>query len=250
MKKDSVTPNLLPDTRILCDTHVHTVASGHAFSTVTEISKEASEKGLGLVAITDHGPALPGGAHLYHFFNLRVLPKVMNGVRILKGAEANIISPDGKIDLDEQVISELDIILVALHWNTGMDGATKEVLTDALIKSMEKYPIKVLAHLGNPLFPLDFDKVVKRAKELNVAIEFNNSSYLSTTSRSGSYELDVELASFVKQHGAQVVIGSDAHIAQDVGRFDSAIELIERAGIDEERILCTSVEKLLDFLRK
>ena len=70
--------------RLEADLHVHTVASGHAYSTVEEITREAARRGLTLVGITDHGPGLPGGAHQYHFWNLRILPEVLNGVRILK----------------------------------------------------------------------------------------------------------------------------------------------------------------------
>ena len=61
--------------KFVLDTHCHTVASGHAYSTVQEIAKYASEIGLELVAVTDHSDKLPGGAHLFHFHNLHVIPK-------------------------------------------------------------------------------------------------------------------------------------------------------------------------------
>ena len=51
---------------LIADMHCHTVASGHAYSTVQEIAREASNKGLEMVAITDHGPSMPGGPHCYH----------------------------------------------------------------------------------------------------------------------------------------------------------------------------------------
>ena len=41
--------------KIVADLHVHTVSSGHAYSTVMEIVKVAAQKGLKAVAITDHG---------------------------------------------------------------------------------------------------------------------------------------------------------------------------------------------------
>ncbi len=59
---------------ILVDLHTHTVNSGHAYSTLTENVTAAVAHGLKAIGITDHGPALPGGAHDYHFWNLRVLP--------------------------------------------------------------------------------------------------------------------------------------------------------------------------------
>ncbi len=42
------------------DVHTHTVASGHAYSTITEIAKHAGEIGLAGVAVTDHAPLLQG----------------------------------------------------------------------------------------------------------------------------------------------------------------------------------------------
>ena len=69
--------------RLEADLHVHTVASGHAYSTVSEIVSAARTRGLGLVALLDHGPGCPGGAHPWHFWNMRVLPSTLDGVRIL-----------------------------------------------------------------------------------------------------------------------------------------------------------------------
>ena len=48
--------------KILLDTHTHTLASTHAYSTVLEMAKKASEEGLEAIAITDHAPGIPDGA--------------------------------------------------------------------------------------------------------------------------------------------------------------------------------------------
>ena len=70
--------------KIEADLHTHSVASGHAYSTISELALAAAERGLKMIAITDHGPAIPGGPHLYHFSNLKVLPEYLHGVRLLK----------------------------------------------------------------------------------------------------------------------------------------------------------------------
>ena len=46
--------------KIIADTHVHTIASEHAFSTVMEIHAAAKEKGLRFLAVTDHTGKMPG----------------------------------------------------------------------------------------------------------------------------------------------------------------------------------------------
>ena len=59
--------------RDVLDSHTHTIASGHAYSTMHEMAAAAAEKGLELLAITDHAMAMPGTCHEYHFMNLRIL---------------------------------------------------------------------------------------------------------------------------------------------------------------------------------
>ena len=79
------------------DLHNHTVASGHAYSTIEEIAARAKDRGLQLVGIADHGPAMPGGPHLYYFGNHGQVPRQIDGMEIRFGVEANIISTDGKL---------------------------------------------------------------------------------------------------------------------------------------------------------
>ena len=43
---------------ILVDTHSHTIASGHAYSTLSEMARAAAAKGLQALAITEHAPQL------------------------------------------------------------------------------------------------------------------------------------------------------------------------------------------------
>ena len=57
--------------KYIIDTHTHTVASGHAYSTLIENAKAASAKGLKALAVTDHGVAMPGGPHMLKLFQRR-----------------------------------------------------------------------------------------------------------------------------------------------------------------------------------
>lgn len=72
------------------DTHTHTLASTHAYSTIHDYLAVAKQKGIRLFATTDHGPAMADAPHFWHFVNLRVLPRMVDGVGILRGIEANI----------------------------------------------------------------------------------------------------------------------------------------------------------------
>ena len=236
--------------KLKVDLHTHTVASGHAYSTIMEMAKAAKDKGLEAIAITDHGPALPGGAHPFHFWNLRVLPKEIFGVRILKGAEANIINSRGELDLEDELLKTLDVVLVAFHPGCGYEDKGVTENTKSMILAMENPHVHIVAHPGNPSFPMDASKIVVAAEKYNVSIEINNSSLLSTTSRFGSYKSCLSIATEAYKSGLDIVVTSDAHIASSVGNFNEAISLTSKAGFSEKKILNSSVDKVLNFLGK
>lgn len=231
--------------KLLIDTHTHTVASGHAYSTVVENVKCAKEKGLKMIAITDHGPSMSGGAHRYHFSNLKVIPRVLWGVEILRGVEANIMDYSGTIDLQEKRLKDMDLVIASLHESCIKPG-TREENTRAFLGAMDNPYVDIIGHPGNPVYEIDVDAVIKKAKERNILIEINNSSF--SVSRPGSSENCYRIAAKAKEAGVPIVVGSDAHICFDVGRFEKAQELIETIGIPEELIMNVSVEKFKNYL--
>ena len=136
--------------RLLADLHTHTVASGHAFSTVTELATAAAAKGLELIAITDHGPAVPGGAHAWFFWNSKAIPGTLSGVRILKGCEANVADTENGLDLPDEILSILDIVAVGLHPLTGFDDGNKARNTRALIRAIRQVGAPTAANPPGP----------------------------------------------------------------------------------------------------
>ncbi|HBM81891.1 MAG: phosphatase [Clostridiales bacterium] len=227
------------------DTHTHTIVSGHAYSTLLENAEYASKIGLKMIAVTDHGPAMPGGPHIFYFGNLRVVPDNLFGVEILRGVEANILDHDGKLDIPYGILKKLDLVIASLHDVCIKPGSVEEN-TKALINAMDNEYVDIIGHAGNPAFPIDIDLFVEKAKEKDVLIEINNSSL--GTSRIGSYDNCYKIAKKAKEIGAKVVMGSDAHICFDIGNFKLAADLIEKAGIPEENIMNTDVGKLKRYL--
>lgn len=60
--------------KIIADTHAHTLASGHAYSTIREMAAAAADQGMQVLALTEHAPEMPGTCGLFYFQNLRVIP--------------------------------------------------------------------------------------------------------------------------------------------------------------------------------
>lgn len=233
--------------KLLLDMHNHTVASGHAYSTVQEIATVANKKGLKYVGITDHGPAMPGGPHIFHIGNQRVLPKVMEGVEILKGVEANILDQEGKLDIPNEMLEKLDIVAAGLH-DACIEPWDVEGNTRALLNTMKNKYVDIIVHPGNPAFPIDKERFVYGAKETNTLVEINNSSFIS--SRKGSKENCYDIAMLCKKHKVQIILGSDSHVAFDVGRFDKALELLESIEMPEELIINTNIDRFIDYLKE
>lgn len=232
------------------DLHIHTTASGHAYSSIQEIIKAATEKGLKMVAITDHGPALPGAASLMHFWNLRVLPRRIEGVIVLKGAEANIVDGKGRIDLPAELVKELDLVLAGFHPYCNYESRTEEENTRALTGAIESGLVDIIVHPGNVHYPIDVDRVVEAAGLHGVLLEINNSTFLPTTARQGSYDLSREIADACQKAGMDVVLGSDAHLALAVGDFSEALKLAEDIGFSSERIINYRASRVQQFLRQ
>lgn len=232
--------------KFLIDTHCHTVASGHAYSTIQEIAKEANNKGLEIIAITDHGPDMPGGPHMYHFGNLKVIPNSIFGVQILKGVEANIMDTSGTLDLPEFILKKLDLVLASLHEGCFEPGDVDHN-TKGLIKAMENPYVDIIAHPGNPLYPIDEEAFVLKAKETGTLIEINNSSFVG--SRLGSRKNCIKIARLCKNHGVMVAAGSDCHISFDVGRFDKVIEVFNEIDMPEELIINLHPNRFKQYLK-
>jgi putative hydrolase len=231
--------------KLAADLHVHTVSSGHAYSTLLEYITQAKKVGLQGIAITDHGPAMPGAPHYYHFSNMRMIPDMLDGIKIYRGIEANIVNANGEIDLSDEDLARLDIVMVATHPLCGYENQGEERNTEVLIKALNNPYINIIAHPGNPKYPLNVEKTVAASKEKKVLIEINNSSF---TSRVGSWEKCLEFAKEVKRQDWKVVIGSDSHITTMLGTFDKALELINMAGLTEEHVVNTSLDKIEKYL--
>lgn len=227
------------------DLHVHTVASGHAYSTVNEIALEAARKGVRGVGLTDHGPRLPGGPHPYHFLALRFVPPVLHGVRLFRGVEANILGP-GRLDLDAEIVAGLDLVMAGFHEGCGYGGGGRDENTRAVLSLMNHPKVKVIAHPGNPNFPLDYAVVAERGAETGTALEINNASF--SLSRKGSESNCREITRLCARFKAPVTVGSDAHIAQGVGEFSRALAALAEAGVEPEQIVNRTLASTLSFL--
>ena len=211
--------------KALIDLHTHTLVSGHAYSTIKENVEAAKLAGLKYIGLSEHAPNMPASPHAYYFQNVHVIPKEIDGVRVIQGIEANILDYDGNIDVTPDMVVHMNYMLVSLH-PPCITAGTKEENTNAVIKAMDHEKVKIVAHLDDSRYPVDYEKVVKAAKEKNIAFEVNNSSLKPNTFREGAWDNVKVLLKYCKEYGVNIIMGSDAHICYDVGNFEYAEKII------------------------
>ncbi|HEY8464128.1 MAG TPA: phosphatase [Bacillota bacterium] len=230
--------------RLIIDTHTHTCASGHAYSTIQENAREAQRKELAMVAVTDHGPAMCGAPTVIYFNNLPTVPSQIYGVRIIKGAEVNILDYNGKLDLPERTLARLEFAIASLH-DLCIAPAGIEENTRALVKALQNPYVDGVAHPGNPQFQVNIETVVAAAAQYHKLIEINNHSF---TARPGSADNCRQFAIACRRMGTRIVCGSDAHISFDIGDFAYVNRLLAEVAMPEELVLNTSVDRFESYL--
>jgi len=235
----------------ILDIHCHTTASGHAYSTLDENAAHAASIGFSHIAIADHGPAMPGGAHLFSFGNQVCLPDYIYGVRVLKSAEVNIIDANGGLDVPDHMLMMLDLTIASLH-RAVVDASTKVIHTSTLINAMQNPGISILGHPIDSHYEIDTKAVVIEAARTGTILEVNNHSLSPGSARYGENGevAHMELLALCKEYKVPILAGSDAHFCTAVGRLDKAKALITSAGMPEELVLNTSAERLLDVVKR
>ena len=234
---------------ILLDVHTHTLASGHAFSSLQEMAQTASEKKLQILGITEHSPGIPGTCDPIYFRNLHVVPRLMYGIELLLGAELNIIDYKGTIDLPESYFPLLDIKIAGIHSLCYTPG-TVDDNTSAIIGAIQNPYVNIISHPGDGTALLHFEPIVLAAKKNQTLLEINNSSLNPARKKPLARENNLEILRLCKQYNVPVILGSDAHISVDIARYDHIYELLNITEFPESLIMNDKVELFKRFIRQ
>lgn len=229
------------------DVHTHTLASGHAFSTLQEMARTAADKGLKLLGITEHTPGIPGTCNLIYFRNLHVVPRHMYGIDLLLGAEINILDIHGHIDLDEFHLNKLDLRIAGIH-SLCYEPGTREENTHGLVEVIRNPFIHIISHPGDGTAQLDFEPLVLAAKEHHTLLEINNSSLKPIRHKEEARGNNLEILRLCKRYEVPVILGSDAHISFDIANYQYALELVAETEFPEALIMNTSVQQFTYYL--
>lgn len=232
--------------RTSIDVHNHTIASGHAFSTLQEMVKAASEKGIEYLGITDHAPAVPGSCDPIYFRNYHCVPRLMYGVKLLLGSELNILDASGSLDLDPVYYGFMDIRLAGIHSQCWTPG-TKEKNTEGVLEVMANPWVNVIAHPGDGTAELDFEPLVRASVDSRTLLEINSSSMKPYRRKTASWPNNAEILRLCMKYEVPVMLAADAHISFDVADYRYALPLIEEVGFPDSLILNDKPDEFFNF---
>jgi putative hydrolase len=139
----------------------------------------------------------------------------------------------------------MDVVLLGIHPNTD-PGLGKASLTQMLLQAIKNNQyIDVIAHLDSPPYEIDYEPVVRELLNCEIVVEINNSK-----SRPGVAcpETTQELIAVCKKLNCPIVVSSDAHALDEVGRDDLVRPLLEKARFPVDLIVNRDAEAAFRFV--
>jgi putative hydrolase len=136
---------------------------------------------------------------------------------------------------------------VGIHCLCYHDAGIKKN-TENLIACMKDHKVNIVSHPDDDHTPLDYPTLVAAAKQYQVALEVNNSSFYKPQSRINCVENYRTMLKLCEQTNTPIIIDSDAHDPSWVGNFTKAIALLNEVQFNPQLVLNTSVEKFKSFI--
>ena len=235
------------------DLHVHTVYSGHAQCTIAEYTNRAKELKMKMIGFADHGQDMNGSlVNDIYLSTMRRIPKAVNGVRILRGIEANVIDKKGSLDVADKIISEgwLDYVMAAIHSESkSYKDYGREENTKAMVKAIKSGKVNILSHPFYEFFPVNVEEIFKEACRQNIFLEVNLNSIRKIKSDAkimANLKLMIQTA---KRFNKKLIVGSDAHNIWDLADDSGLKKIKKEIGLTDKMIINNYPEELLRQLR-
>lgn len=243
-------PDLVELKDIKGDLHIHSEWSDGIY-TIDEMAEAARKKGYKYIAITDHSGSLKiaGGLsdkeRLEQIDLIRKIEKKKKGIRILAGAEVDILD-DGSLDYPDDILRRLDVVIAAIH--TGFKQP-KDKITGRIIKAVNNKYVDIIAHPTGRLmgtrdaYEIDIERILKAAKDTDTAIEIN--AYPERL------DLDHAGCRMAKDLGVMLAVSTDAHMKEQLDNMRYGVSVARRGWLEKGDVLnALSLAKLEKRLKK
>ena len=232
------------------DLHVHSDESdGRA--TAEEVARRAVELGYKYVAITDHSKnvAIANGLDEKRLMKsvekIRKLDSKIKKVKVLAGVEVDILE-DGKLDIKDSVLKELDVVIAAIHSRFSLP---RDKQTARILKAMDNKYVMGLAHPSGRLITrrqplqLDLDRIFKKAAENSIFMEINT--------HGERIDLNDVNCIRAKELGCKFLISSDAHALEQMDLMIYGVITARRGWLEKNDAINTyPLDKLVKALKR
>ena len=231
-------PNLIELEQVRCDLHMHTTATDGHFS-IAEMAEAAQRLGHRFVAITDHSKALAMANGLDEkrllgqIKEVSEISKRFENFQILSGCEVDILQ-DGRMDIDDEVLAQLDVVIASVHSYMNMEAAE---MTGRLLRVTENPHVKIFGHptgrllLRREPYAYDFEQVVTAAAQQGIRMEINASPE--------RLDLGAPQLRMAKAIGVKFVISTDAHHVRHLENMKYGVLTARRGWLEPGDVLNT-----------
>ncbi|MFN0153466.1 MAG: DNA polymerase/3'-5' exonuclease PolX [Gaiella sp.] len=231
--RDGSLPPLVELGDLRGELHCHSTWSSDGKNTIEEMALAARARGYEYLAITDHSHYLRDARSELQWAEIERLDARLEGIRILRGVEANI-TVRGTVDLPDEILGELDWVVASLH--TSFDKSP----TERVLAAIDNPHVDCIGHLtGRRLSrsarlegaPLDVEAVIARALETGTALEIN--------SQPDRLDLRDYHARLAGEAGVLVPVTTDAHSVGALSYAELGIGVARRAWLEVGNVLNT-----------
>jgi DNA polymerase (family 10) len=216
--------------------HCHTTYSDGTNS-VEELARACQAAGYQYIGITDHSQtaAYAGGLTpddlLRQADEIDAVNERLDGIRVLKGVEADILQ-DGRVDYEPRVLERLDFVIASVHSRFNM---SEREMTARMLAAMDNPYLTIIGHptgrllLSRDPYGVDLDAVSEKAAATGVALEINADPH--------RLDLDWRVLRRVREAGAGVSIGADAHNAAGIHNVDYGVAMARKGWLGPDDVL-------------
>ena len=222
------------------DCHVHSDWSDGG-SSIAEMAAAAIDLGREYIVLSDHSPRLTVARGLSaerlreQLAVVRELNRELAPFRILTGIEVDILD-DGGLDQDEDLLSDLDVVVASVHSKLRMEGGA---MTRRLLTAIANPHMDILGHCtgrlivgrGRPESTFDAAAVFGACARFDKAVEIN-----SRPERLDPPDGLLRLASGL---GCRFAVNSDAHAPGQLVWPRLGCEKAANCGVEASRIVNT-----------
>jgi len=236
------------------DLHLHTIYSGHAQCTIVEYINRAKELKMKMIGFSDHGQNMRGClVNDMYLGTLDRIPEVVNGIRILRGIEANIIDKNGSLDVEDRIISEkLDYVMAAIHsesYEYKDKNYSKKENTAAVIKAIKSGKVDILSHPFYEFFPVDTGRIFEEACRQEILLEVNLGVIKRRKTDLKTMANLKQMVQTAKKFNKKLIVGSDAHNIWDMADDSGLKKIKNEIGLTDKMIINNYPKELMQQLR-